>query len=894
MRVSIQYLVLFSFFISLVAPAVTNAEIQGAITGADLQCYAGLTGIDNGFTPRKEGEVCYKTPVGNNEALALECAAFKDPVVTSTCRQGKCVATHGCDGKLLTGTPDLDAGKPDPLKPTPTPTTPTPTTPPTLATPSPVSSPSAPTPSPGSGSVSGGSVPAIPTRPSSGATGSGTGTTRPNPGASVPQGPSYALQPGSGSTGSRPNGADGMPGGDVWFPGNNTTFSGSGLIGAGSGSGASGFVSLISNILSTFLPLFTGGSSLSSQTYSESRPTPSAPSSPQVVRPPLQVAGELDPRTLSLLDALEQGRPSAFPIGPLTERTGLDALVKELGSVSLTGGPPQEGGKLTAPPSMLQNPDDPLPPKDTRPIRIIDVADATSPDVLTDFGGITVPNTNGTQTSGQLNAQERNTNINRVFTGLADKTILAGSAEVEAARELLIKNLSLAKQTRDRAYLESSLNFYEFIDRFFSVSPGQRAVDAAEARLSELSTKEGAARIAELAGGLEVPSTPQPVAIAPGVTVEFTDKKIDETGFRPIPSPLDVVLAIYARWTGPAVPIQTPGAQPIAPTPTSATLQLESRSLLDGLSAVASRAIELTRNAARSLAERLSPASTKVSENTPAQNVPPPVISAPPISLEDKEPLAVTQVPPQVQPSQTPEAAPTKPPEAPPLVAPPIAPPSAPSVPPPVVPAAPPNASARSGGFFKGGLNLLSALVQGITSLFSNSGSGSGKIPTVSKSIPTPSAAIVANPLTIDAGKTTKLSWTSVGALSCVIVDTELRFLAGDGVSGDVISPMLSKSTRFGVICDIAGGKDKFVNETLVRVRGDASDPKPLFAQQGRISQSVATGIPAGVIATSTQDFDMQAPLDVRTCEPDQSMESFIRCLCDAEPNPNGCALVPR
>ena len=37
----------------------------------------------------------------------------------------------------------------------------------------------------------------------------------------------------------------------------------------------------------------------------------------------------------------------------------------------------------------------------------------------------------------------------------------------------------------------------------------------------------------------------------------------------------------------------------------------------------------------------------------------------------------------------------------------------------------------------------------------------------------------------------------------------------------------------------------------------------------------------------------MAAPINVRTCDPEQDINAFIRCLCEVEPNPNGCLLVP-
>ncbi|MFZ2555555.1 MAG: hypothetical protein WAZ27_00150 [Minisyncoccia bacterium] len=840
--------VIIVIFLAVVSePGFTQAEISGT-SDETLNCYWGMVGgteAETGVKPLKEGAVCKVTQIANNPAFALECAGIEKPAITSTCKKGKCVATLGCDGKPLTGVPDIDTG--DPLTPTPIPA-PTPTAP----TPAPVQLP-APTPVPtGSGSGSGsGSVPTdtlppiiIITDPAA----------TPKPGTGLnPGGPPYTLLPGakppSGSTGS-----GGVLDGTIPFPGDsNTTFPGSGW-GSRSDIGANGFMNFISNvadILGSFFPLFSGGSSLSQDNSSVSRPGQNAPSAPvQIVRPLLQVAGGLDARTLSVLEGIEQGRPPVLPTGPLTERTGLDALMRELGSVPLTGGAPQDGGKLTVPLDALRNPDDPPVPV-SRPI-IVDIAelgqiksDASPrvPEYVTVLGPRVekefITQVERGVTTQEAYARARSRSVEETFAGLESGTLPVGSEEVATTRRILEQNISIAKQTRDRAYLTSALPFQEWIDKTFGgilSSSYKRAVDAAEARLAELGDLEGNARIAALAGSLQ----PPPASLRPSI-ISVTNEPISEEGFRSIPTPLDVARTAYAWWTGPvAAPAPIPAvvptpAAPIVPTTPSALptpivppvsvpvppqVEPEPSRMLDGLSAAAKRVYDGVNSAARRIG-------FSGGAQTPA---------------------------PSGSVAQTPAG----------------------------------STSGTDSGFLRAGLSLLSAFMQNFSNLFLNDSSSNNPSPAP---LPTPSAAIVANPPTIDAGNTTKLSWTSTGALSCVVVDTELRLIAGDGTNGDVNSPALQKSTRFGVICDIAGGKDKFVNETLVRVRGDESDPGALFAQQGRISQSVSVDLPT-VSATTTQDLDMQPPLDVRTCEPDQSMDTFIRCLCDAEPNPNGCSLV--
>ncbi len=158
------------------------------------------------------------------------------------------------------------------------------------------------------------------------------------------------------------------------------------------------------------------------------------------------------------------------------------------------------------------------------------------------------------------------------------------------------------------------------------------------------------------------------------------------------------------------------------------------------------------------------------------------------------------------------------------------------------------------------------------------------------------SASITANPSTIDSGESTKLSWSSIGTLGCAVVDSELKTIARDGQNGDIFSLALERSTRFGVICDIENGNDKFINETLVRVRGDESEPVRIFSQTGKASNAApvsSSGSTAQNGGTSGGASSAPTPVDVRTCDPDQSMDSFIKCLCEAEPNPNGCSIPP-
>lgn len=214
------------------------------------------------------------------------------------------------------------------------------------------------------------------------------------------------------------------------------------------------------------------------------------------------------------------------------------------------------------------------------------------------------------------------------------------------------------------------------------------------------------------------------------------------------------------------------------------------------------------------------------------------------------------------------------------------------------------------GGFLSGGMSLLGGLWQGLVGWFTG---GEEEPETPQPRQPTQSTqppqqivgAIVGNPSLIDSGTTTRLSWSSVGTdagnSTCAVITVDFAVYQRGKQNGTITSPILTESTRFGLICDVNNAKDKLLNETLVRVRGDDTDPPRIFSpEQIAESQNVnsasagtsaGSGTGAGV-STGGQSGN-PTPEDVRTCDPEQSMDSFIRCLCEAEPNPNGCTIPP-
>lgn len=217
--------------------------------------------------------------------------------------------------------------------------------------------------------------------------------------------------------------------------------------------------------------------------------------------------------------------------------------------------------------------------------------------------------------------------------------------------------------------------------------------------------------------------------------------------------------------------------------------------------------------------------------------------------------------------------------------------------------------SGSGSGFFGGGMNLLSGLLQGLAQWFSGGADDEESQPQQ----PTPAApeppvgAIVGNPQILDAGEATTLSWSTVGtdvsSSTCAIVTADFAVFARGGQNGSISSGALSESTRFGLVCNVKDAQDKLLNETLIRVRGDDTDPPRIFTDE-QIAASQASA--ANPVRPTTQGSNTPsgsssgggssgspAPQDVRTCDPEQPMDSFIRCLCEAEPNPRGCSIPP-
>lgn len=204
-------------------------------------------------------------------------------------------------------------------------------------------------------------------------------------------------------------------------------------------------------------------------------------------------------------------------------------------------------------------------------------------------------------------------------------------------------------------------------------------------------------------------------------------------------------------------------------------------------------------------------------------------------------------------------------------------------------------------------------------------------------------SVIVANPSLIENGTSTRLTWSSigteVGSTTCAIISENFEILTQGGRNGTLYSPVLFESTRFGLVCNIpkrvftstgipiqlaaAGAASildtavhgKIINEILVRVRGDDTDPPPIFSDEilrtlpygvvvgggtgsgARPSQTDGTtGSASGSFVRaqggeSSSGASGSTPNDVRVCDPEQPIRAFIRCLCEVEPNPAGCTI---
>ena len=821
---------------------------------ADDRCLAGIGRPPYpNISPLQEGQECL--------IRAVTCEDGKEGEVIAQCKSGKCTGVKSC-GKPLENLTEIPDG---PNLPEPTPAQPVPSGP---ATTNPF--PSSPSPSTGSGgsagsgSGSGGNVPGAPSETELPAI-EVVQTTR--PGTTFNSGGSpFTLDP------SRPSGtldssfgqSPGNVFGDPFQSGSNTTFGSYFGSGSSLSSPAGNLISaIVSNLVSNLFGGLFGGSSNSGGSLSKPNtpaPTPrpvvvadasSAEERARLREERLRLLNEsrgIDVNTQppSLLDSpLLRDPISGFSIvtpqssdrigpqipnlRPLIEGTPRGTLpVGVINDAQNPSGIPQNPTPIQIPSTVVV---DASGLTDTSPDLPLDTPDWWSPSMLSDFA-------EGFESGLEKNQAYQRARVLAVesaFAGLSGGRIGAGDTEVDVARQILEDDVAAAEYARDSAYDRCLAPcFGRWIDRnIFSVTPEQRALDDARARLTLLGEAEGLARLGQFAGQFEPdPSPASPFAIAPGVHVQVVS-----------PTEFDVI-----------------AGETITQAPTSESIVLPA-TMLEGLSKIGVR----VRDAAQATASRVS-ALFGIGANIPA----------------DTE---IPRIPDTATPAPVPPTVPESTPSS----------PETPSTPTP--PNTPPTPQASRTGFIQGGINILGALIQGVVGLFTDKENDSVRTtqPTETATPPA-SATITANPSTVPVGGSAVLSWSSVGTLGCAVVDAKLSTLARGGGVGTLASPSATASTRFGIICDIEGGKDKFINETLVWVEGDESEPERLFAQSGRASRAAPVGEPgstgSGAPSGEGQTANSQ-PIDVRTCDPEQDINSFIRCLCEAEPNPAGCAVPP-
>jgi len=854
----------------------------------NFRCAAGQ-GVENGFDPLKEGEVCMREPISGDQ-VGLECKDIANPVITSICKSGKCVASLKCDGKPLEDKPyeipGGSSGKDDPLKPAPTPT-------PTPSTPTPSPTPSAPQPSTPSPS------PSAPSIPSGGSGGGGTsGSVRPSPtgegweGELISESPKPVTPPKPGTTftdsgspftlkpGTKPSIGGIISGNGEYLDG---VFSGGNPFGntfgdaspSFGGTGAAAGFNLFSNFISTIGSLFGGfggGGGLSSGNSSPTpapapaptpQPQPQPQPTPVTTKPPVQVADAAAQDRLKALDeklkrlnesrGIDINKPTQSPLDLPLERnilTGFPIVplqpADRIGLPTVGSGEPLIGGtpRGTLPPAVVKDAENPsgitVPIPEVTPL---------PPSVVT-----TIIPTTAAEAFAAVE-ETREALDDRSWFGEMLDWVGIGSKEGVAYRQALneLKAASmregLEKIAADVRAIPSTVQVAQGGSVMTDATPPE--AEALENTLTPQQRAQFEREYNELVQEFDAATTDEERSA-------IINKKFDE--LRAIDPAIEKALEGTTFEIDLESEIAAAAPQP-APTPSR---------LLEGLSKIGERVAE----AARTAIDRLG------------------YVLGVGASIPEGVEIPVTETSAQPEPTPTPEPEPTPMPDTKPAPTPAPAPQPAPQPDP--KPTQTQQSASRPNSFLQGGLGILSALLGTVLNFFNDDDSNSA--PTTPEPKPTQSAAaasITANPSSIDDGDTSELSWTSVGTLSCVVVDSTLNVIKRGGKDGELTTPALNSSTRFGVICDIESGKDKFVNETLVRVNGDENEPKRLFAQSGRVSTAApvqgGSGAEAGASGGSSSNPN---PIDVRTCNPEQSMDTFIKCLCEAEPNPNGCSLV--
>lgn len=894
-------------FAFLISTPVAHAQLRGGSWAPDDKCALGVSDSTNpeALKPGAECARDYTSCKGVSSKPPADAQAGgtkQEAYITYTCKNAKCTPTYGCDNIELKEPEELPGGtkpipldpntKPEPIDPAPTPTTPiNPTPTPTT----PITKPDITIPGSGTGgSGTGGGTGNVPGAPGENALPAvdvvQNPTPTPRPGVTFnTDGSPFTLGPGvRPSTDATFGQSPGNVFGDPWGSGSNTTFTGS-FGGTGWSGNAAAGINLFSNFVSAIGSLFGGfggggGAAVVDTTPTPAAnpaPTPSLAQPPVTTRPPIQIADNAAEERLKALDEklkkLNEARgtdinvPTQSPLDLPLERnilTGFPIVplqpADRIGLPTVGSGEPLIGNvpRGTLPPAVVRDAENPS----GITIPIPEPAPQSPPTIVTTI----IPATTAeafVRVEEARDALESRSTFDRFLDWVG-----IGSAEGVAYRRAQ-QDLKAASM---RESLEKMAVDVRAIPDVIQVAEGGPvATDAAPIEIDALEKTLTPQQRAQFEREYEGLVREFDAAASDEERTEIMNRKLDE--IRAIDPAIEKALegtTFEIQLEEPTVTYRSGSMIPEAVRPST---------MLEGLSRIGER----VRDATQAAAERVG-ALFGIGANIPPDTRIPTVID----QVSDDAPSA--SIPPTVSERPLPSAA--EPPAAESPVAERPAPTPQPAQPAPA--SQQPQAASRPNSFLQGSISLLSALLGTVLNFF-NGDDQSSSAPTQPSQPAQPNAAasITANPSYVDDGDTAELSWTSVGTLSCVVVDSALNIIMRGGKEGDLVSPALSVSTRFGVICDIEEGKDKFVNETLVRVNDDTSEPERLFAQSGRVSQAASVsgnGTGGADVGGSGGSSASPQPIDVRTCDPEQSMDTFIRCLCEAEPNPNGCSLVPR
>ena len=164
---------------------------------------------------------------------------------------------------------------------------------------------------------------------------------------------------------------------------------------------------------------------------------------------------------------------------------------------------------------------------------------------------------------------------------------------------------------------------------------------------------------------------------------------------------------------------------------------------------------------------------------------------------------------------------------------------------------------------------------------------------------PQPIVTLVAASSTVDTGQATKLMWSSVHTLRCAVFGPGSSRLVVGGSNGSVMTPKLTRSTEFGVVCEGTTSNTWATAKTVVRVRGSTESVVPVVFSTGGTSGSSGSptlGQPSPTPTpqpspSPTSPTPMTPPsttppsTTTSWCDPNLPINVFIQCLCNLDAN---------